>query len=150
MLLCNIAVITSTFTETPDLIETASEIKEIKLETTSIIEADSNKNIDNTKKEIQSTHKEETPGTEEIITNKKEIMPNKKPEIDNKEEIPNKEEVLPDKVISNEEGQNADNIETAEEKSVNLDDWIESDSNGIVLDEANMDDWIEGDGEDWN
>lgn len=94
--------------------------------------------------------KEETIHTEEVIPNKKQIIP-KEEEIRNEDEvIPNNEKVMPDKVISNEKEQNEANIENVEEKSVNLDDLIGSDSNGIgIMDEANMDDWTEGDGEEW-
>lgn len=79
-------------------------------------------------------------------------MPSKEKEIRNEEEIipNNKQVIIPVKVISNEEEQNEANIENAEGKGVTLDDWIGTDSNGAVMDEANMDDWTEGEGEDWN
>lgn len=69
------------------------------------------------------------------MTNEKEIIPN--------------EEIMPDKIISNEE-QNDANIENAKEKGVNLVNSPGLDSNGIVSKEANVDDWTEGGGEDWN
>ncbi|XP_026324652.1 uncharacterized protein LOC113233686 isoform X2 [Hyposmocoma kahamanoa] len=134
-------------TDTTDLTGTAFEVKEIKLETTDITGAVSNTDINIPKKEL--VIKEETIHTEEVIPNKKKIIPKEKEILNEDEVIPNNEKVMLDKVISNEKEQNEANIENMEEKSVNLDDLIGSDSNGIVMDEANMDDWTEGDGEEW-